>query len=157
MNIREGCSGEFTSHSFEHPLSVQFSSFSCTFLVSSGSSGRIRGGPRNTKSMWSPLVAIFFMTYFHRAGGGGHGPLGPPGSATASKTRMHSSRMRTARLLTVSQHVLRGGRGVPAWGCMYLPGGCVPAGGGVYLPWGVTVWGGEGYLPGGVSAQVPPL
>ena len=54
-----------------------------------------------------------------------------------SRTRMHSSRMRTARLLTVSQHALLGG--VPAWGSvpeggctcwgMYLP---VPAGG--YLP-----------------------
>ena len=36
-------------------------------------------------------------------------------------TRMHSSRMRTARLLTVSQHALAGGvpargGGVPAWG-----------------------------------------
>ena len=29
------------------------------------------------KSMRPPLAAIFFMTYFHRAGGGGHGPLGP--------------------------------------------------------------------------------
>ena len=29
------------------------------------------------KSMWPPLAAIFFMTYFYRAGGG-HGPLGPP-------------------------------------------------------------------------------
>ena len=28
------------------------------------------------------MEAIFFMTYFHRAGGG-HGPLGPLGSATA--------------------------------------------------------------------------
>ena len=34
------------------------------------------------KSMQLPLVAIFFMTYFHRAGGG-HDPLGPtPESAT---------------------------------------------------------------------------
>ena len=58
---------------------------------------------------------------------------------------MHSSRMRTARLLTVSQHALMGGvpalrytclGGVPAWG-MYLPRGMylctcpegVPAGG----------------------------
>ena len=32
------------------------------------------------KSMRLPLVAIFFMTNFYRAGG--HGPLGPPGSAT---------------------------------------------------------------------------
>ena len=29
------------------------------------------------KSMQPPLVAIFFMTYFHSAGGG-HGPLTPP-------------------------------------------------------------------------------
>ena len=45
--------------------------------ASSGSSGRVRGGPRNMKSMRPPSAAIFFMTYFHRAGGG-HGPLGPP-------------------------------------------------------------------------------
>ena len=51
-------------------------------LSSSGSSGRVRGGPRNMKSMRPPSAAIFFMTYFHIAGGG-HGPLGPPGSATA--------------------------------------------------------------------------
>ena len=42
---------------------------------------------------------------------------------------MHSSRMCTTRLLTVSQHALPGGctcqGGVPAWG-VYLPGG-VPA------------------------------
>ena len=43
------------------------------------------------------------------------------------KTRMHSSRMRTARLLTVSQHALPGG--IPARGCTYL--GCVPSQGGV--------------------------
>ena len=29
------------------------------------------------KSMWPPLAAIFFMTYFYRAWGG-HGPLGTP-------------------------------------------------------------------------------
>ena len=34
------------------------------------------------KSMRLPSAAIFFMTYFHRAGGG-HGPSAPPpGSAT---------------------------------------------------------------------------
>ena len=38
------------------------------------------------------------------------------------KTRMHSSRRRTARLLTVSQHVLLRG-----W--VYLPGGYLPRGG----------------------------
>ena len=36
-----------------------------------------RGRPRNMKSMGPPLVAIFFMTYFYRAGGG-HGTLGTP-------------------------------------------------------------------------------
>ena len=50
--------------------------------------------------------------------------------------------MRTARLLTVSQHVLLGGvpakGGVPAGGCTYP---------GVYLPRGCT-------FPGGVPAQV---
>ena len=45
--------------------------------IRSGSSGRVRRGARNIKSMQPPSVAIFFMTYFHRAGGG-HGPLGPP-------------------------------------------------------------------------------
>ena len=29
------------------------------------------------KSMWPPLATIFFMTYFHRAWGGGAWPLGP--------------------------------------------------------------------------------
>ena len=40
--------------------------------ISSGSSVRVGGGggPRNMKSMWPNLVAIFFMTYFYRAGGG---------------------------------------------------------------------------------------
>ena len=50
---------------------------------------------------------------------------------------MHSSRMRSAHLLTVSQHALIGG-------CTF-PGG-VPA-------WGVPARGGETYLSGGVSAQ----
>ena len=92
--------------------------------------------------------------------------------------------MRTARLLTVSQHALMGGvpaqGGVPAWGCT-CPGGVVPAQGGlpdrgctcwectcpggctcpgvylprgVYLPGGVPAW--EVYLPRGVPAQVLP-
>ena len=56
------------------------------------------------------------------------------------KKRMHSSKMRTARLLTVSQHTLP--EGVPPRVCTYLGG--VPARR-VYLP--------GGYLPGGVPAQ----
>ena len=58
--------------------------------------------------------------------------------------------MRTARLLTVSQHALPGGvpaRGVPAWGG-YCPGG-VPAGG-VGVPVGGCT------CPGGVPAEVLP-
>ena len=34
------------------------------------------------KSMQPPSVAIFFMIYFHRAGGGTMAPSAPPGSAT---------------------------------------------------------------------------
>ena len=72
------------------------------------------------------------------------------------KTRMHSSRSRTARLLTVSQHVLLG-----AW--VYLPmgftylGGYLPRGGvpawGVYLPKGRVPTQGWGTCPGGVPAR----
>ena len=60
------------------------------------------------------------------------------------QTRMHSRRMRTARLWTISQHALPGG--VPAWGCTCL---------GVYLPGGVPAWGG---VParGGTCPGTPP-
>ena len=54
-----------------------------------------------------------------------------------SSTRLHSSRMRTARALTVSPSMLCGGGGVSAPGgrCL-LPGGCLlrgsaPGGGGI--------------------------
>ena len=46
------------------------------------SSGRVNGegggGARNIKSMRPPSVAIFFMTYFDRAVGGGAWPPRPP-------------------------------------------------------------------------------
>ena len=91
-------------------------------------------------------------------------------SVNSSETRMHSSRMRTARLLPVSPsmhcsqgvYLVLGGRGVPG------PRGCTcPVGGtwsggvylvqGVYLPGGYKVWG--VYLPGGylVRGCVPGL
>ena len=74
-----------------------------------------------------------------------------------TQTRMHSSRIRTARLLTVTQHALLG---------VYLPGGCtclggtfqgIPAQGVCTCPGGVPAWGGlpawgvpsRGYLPRG--------
>ena len=69
-------------------------------LCSSGSSDWVRGGPRNMKSMRPPLVAIFFMTYFYRARGG-HGPLAPPGSATAmliKRVRAQSQLFNTVQL-----------------------------------------------------------
>ena len=60
-----------------------------------------------------------------------------PSSQNFGATRVHSSWMRTAHLLTVSQHALR--RGVSAWGgwgCLprgVCPGGCLPlVWGGVY-------------------------
>ena len=52
------------------------------FGSSSGSSSRVRGGPRNMKSMQLPSAAIFFMTYFHRARGTMAPSPPPPGSAT---------------------------------------------------------------------------
>ena len=94
------------------------------------------------------------------------------------QTRMHSSRMRTARLLTISQHApgrmcipaCTGQKGVSArvggvclWGV--CPGGCLPGGvrlGGV-CPWGCLpgsvcpggVYRGGGCLPGGGGRQPP--
>ena len=71
---------------------------------------------------------------------------------TIPLTRMHSSRMRTARLLPVSpsMHCYRGCTcpgGVPAHGGCTCPGGCTH-------PWGCTCLG--VYLPRGVPAQVLP-
>ena len=75
------------------------------------------------------------------------------------KTRMHSSRMRTARAFTVCWSLLPGG--VPAWsGGVYLPGlGGVPGPGGVpaWSRGGVPAWsrgGAHVMLPGQV---LPPF
>ena len=79
-------------------------------------------------------------------------------------TRLHSSRMRTARTLTVSPSMLCSG-GVPGPGVylvpgslgVYLvlggvpgPGGCTWSGGCVCLLWGVPGPGGCTWSPGGV-------
>ena len=46
-------------------------------------------GLRNMKSMRPPLAAISFITYFYRDRG--HGPLGPPGSATVVKENLYGN------------------------------------------------------------------
>ena len=84
------------------------------------------------------------------------------------KKTMHSSRMRTARLLLVSpslhcsRGVPAGGGGVPAWGAGVpglggVPGprGCTWFGGCVYLVGGCT-WSGGCTWPGGVPAWGVP-
>ena len=75
-----------------------------------------------------------------------------------TQTRMHSSRMCTACLLTVTQHALLGGTcpGVYLLG-LYLTGGCtclrdVPSRGCTCLG-SVPAW--EGYLLGGTCQGVP--
>ena len=68
------------------------------------------------------------------------------------KTRLHSSRMRTGRVLTVSPSMLCTGGGVSAPGGVYLvPGGCTwSQRGGSLLPGGVCSKGGC-LLPGGCT------
>ena len=78
-------------------------------------------------------------------------------------TRLHSSGMHTAHLLTVSQHALRRGctctgggvKGVPAQGGCTCPGGYLPGRSCVYLPrgGGGVVYLLGVYLPEGVPAQ----
>ena len=57
-------------HTYIKPCNIMFECHD----HSSRCSGQVREGLRNMKSMWLPSVAIFFMTYFHRAGGA-RGPL----------------------------------------------------------------------------------
>ena len=49
---------------------------------SSGSSGRVRGEAEKYETYVAAFGSHLFMTYFYMAGGGGHGRLTPPGSAT---------------------------------------------------------------------------
>ena len=77
-------------------------------------------------------------------------------------TRMHSSRMRTGRSLTVCCSVLPGG-GSPwsggGWGGVPGPGGVLLGPGGVSLvPGGgvCLVWGGSAWSRGGVLRRTPP-
>ena len=84
---------------------------------------------------------------------------------TQLKTRMHSSRMRTGRSLTVCCSLLPGGGGVllglggcSPWSGGGLGGGCSPWSGGVLLGWGGVLpgMGGGSSLPGG-SPETPPV
>ena len=64
-------------------------------------------------------------------------------------TRMHSTRMRTGRSLTIHRSLLPGGWG--GGGCLFLLRGCLPPGGVCSL--GVSALGGGGcLLPGGVCS-----
>ena len=79
------------------------------------------------KSMWPPSAAISFMTYFHRAGGGGAWPPRPP----------------WIRYWGVCLGELSALRGGVCPGGVCLEGGCLPRG---------CLLG--GVCPGGVSAPV---
>ena len=76
--------------------------------------------------------------------------MDPVGLRNYFNTRMHSSRMRTGRLLTVCRSLLPGGWGVSALGGVCLgvsgPGGCL-------VPGGVCSGGCVSGLGEGVSAQ----
>ena len=51
--------------------------------ISSGSSGRVGGGEKHEIYM-AAFGSHLFYDLFLQDGGRGHGPLGPPGSATAN-------------------------------------------------------------------------
>ena len=69
------------------------------------------------------------------------------------ETRLHSSRMRTARTLTVSRSMLCAGGG---WGVYLVPRGVLSLRGGVLSPQG-GVWSrGVSDPRGVVTGQVPP-
>ena len=85
--------------------------------------------------------------------------------AKSHNTRMHSSRMRTGRSLTVCRSQLPGGvsalgEGVSAPGRVSAPGGCLLPGSGVSAPGGVCSRGvsaPRGCIPGCTEAENPPL
>ena len=98
------------------------------------------------------IIQSFFFT--------GHHLLKPCGfcsllfaSLIIYKTRMHSRGMRTARLLTVSEHALRRGDLLLVRGgvCLWFGGGCLPRGG--CLP---LVPGRLGCIPACNGTDTPP-
>ena len=60
-----------TPSSYEQTEACENITFPKLRLLAAASdpAGRVGEGARNMKSMWLPLVAIFFMTYLYRAGG----------------------------------------------------------------------------------------
>ena len=86
--------------------------------------------------------------------------MDPVGLRNYFNTRMHSSRMRTGRLLTVCRSLLPGGWGVSALGGVCLgvsgPGGCLVPGG-VCSGGCVSGLGGGGVCSGGVSGSTEVL
>ena len=130
------------------------------------------------KSMRPLLVAIFFMTYFHRARGG-HGPLSPPldpllcvppacspylpvctapeGGLGVPAQGSVPARRCTCRGVTCQGSVPA--QGVPAWE-VYLPEGCTCPGvpvQGVYLPRGSTCLGGVPAQGCTCPGTLPPI
>ena len=66
-------------------------------------------------------------------------------TAISSITRMHSSRMRIARSLTVSPNMLWSGGGAWSRGVPGLGGACLVPGGCLHGPRGVPAWSGGWY------------
>ena len=97
-------------------------------------------------SNWSVTVSVFAKRLMFISAGRCHSCFTI--LYLISLTRLHSSRMRTSRALTVSSNLLCGGWGVPALG-----GGWVPAPGGGHLLLGGCLvpgvaWSQGGLLPG---------
>ena len=60
------------------------------------------------KSMQLPLAAIFLMTYFHRVGGRGHGPLGPSLDPLLEKAADHFASIPLRLVLGIDKESKRG-------------------------------------------------
>ena len=115
-------------------------------MGSSGSSGRVRGGPRNMKSMRPPSAAIFFMTYFYRAGGGAMAPLAPPLDPLLMGTTKSLPPANEVWGKVIFLHLFvilfTGGVCMVAGGHVWLQGACVVAGGHAWLQGACMVVGG---------------
>ena len=77
------------------------------YLFSSGSSGRVRGGAEKHEIYAAAFSGHPFYDLFSQ-GRGGHGPLGPPGSATAITKNLvnNPELLLVGQLLVVSKHLV---------------------------------------------------